>query len=171
LKSLVAFPSRDGGTARLPATTPALWELQRLARELVAAHGWTEAQAAWFLLTGAVPVRWPLMVQPVYEEDVTDPKQPRSVRRIEIRADAWLPASAISEAYQRAVRMSRGGRPVSERQLRLALFVQERSLAAKPPWSRLRREWNESHRRWTYASDRAFASDARAAVSSVSRYR
>ena len=62
--------------------------------------------------------------------------------RIVIPAHPWIPGEAVSAIYRRLCQPT-PGRPMSLRQLHLAIFVRER---AGQSWPQIRRGWNDAYR-------------------------
>jgi hypothetical protein len=125
-------------------------EVARLAERLAAAYGWQVEQAAWFVVTDLVPLRWPISI--TYDRANPD-------RGFTICVATWVPVQAIARSLRRAkarVQAERG-RPqprqrVSERASALVHFMATRKDAASRRV--LCRAWNaQAPSQWRYPND------------------
>jgi len=152
-----------------------LARLRGLSEGLAEDFRWEPAQSTMFVLTGEIPAVPPLKVTNhlKFTEDILDATTsiPRHIdARIIITASPWVPARTVISNYRKAqikVLGSSGGKPPSEKNLRLFRFVIERiqSLSAPaaetivsrapgrvrmPRGNELVGEWNETYPQWAY---------------------
>ena len=122
--------------------------IARLAQQLAADCNWTDDQAAWFIVTDLVPLRWPLSIT----RDLAHPD-----RAWTIRVAPWVPVRAIARALQRAKNRVECGKPrprqrLSERASELLQFMATQDVTQ--PRRVLCRAWNsQAPARWRYPHD------------------
>ncbi len=119
--------------------------LSHLARDLARCYYWNEADAVWFVLTGAMPAVRGLDIS-VYRNAAEDSVD----SYVEIRMLPWIDPDTVRAAIIGFRRdLARAGRAIGDRGFRLVDFVISRARPDIAPndrlWKRLHREWNECH--------------------------
>jgi hypothetical protein len=160
-RETVAFPGEDFTAIARTAVWPGsvLDELRELSGRLAEHNRWQEAQATWFILTGAIPVQGPVRVTQHTSSRASGPDE----QVVTVTAAAWVPVEVVARAYRVAQRELLGGanRPLSERNLSLFRFVVSRmdTPGRRPSWEALRLAWNREHPQWQSSERRRFAKD------------
>lgn len=145
--SLLAFPGPDGWTSRLGVkSSPALVRLKRLAEALCLRYGWEEAAAVAFVLTGQVPLEWPLKVE-THVDGATD-----ALQWVALKVRPGVPPKAVEEAYRQAIRRApratvRRASSIKPKHRALVAFVERLGGVVTLD---LVRQWNVAHPRWRY---------------------
>jgi hypothetical protein len=152
-----------------------LEQLRGLSEGLAQEYRWEPAQSTMFVLTSEIPAVPPLKVTNnlKFTDEIVDATTTVPMHRdatITITASPWVPARAVTSNYRKAqikVLGSSGGKPPSERSLKLFRFVIERiqslsepaaeAIASRAPGharmpegKELVREWNKTYPQWEY---------------------
>ena len=133
-------------------------DLRGLAESLAARYGWFQSEATQFLTTGACPPSPPIRVD-------TEPfrSESRSLPRIVITAEAWMPAETVLRAYRETQHdvLSGKNRPIGLKQLKLVQFVADDKVSAPSAlWHERMERWNEDNApNWPYENVRLFSRD------------
>jgi hypothetical protein len=152
-----------------------LERLRHLSEELAQQYRWEPAQSTMFVLTGKIPAIPPLKVTSSFKfrEEILEHSTSVPIHvdaTITITASPWVPARTVTGAYREAqikILGSSGGKPPSDKNLRLFRFVIERiqslsepaaeaiasrapGRARMPEGKELVREWNETYPQWAY---------------------
>jgi hypothetical protein len=158
-----------------------LERLHNLCEDLIqrVCHPWSEAEAAWFVLTGEPPI--PKALYARADSFVSDSL---TYGTITLKVEPWVAAQTVSEAYQflQMQFLDRKPRALSRRNLRVARFVMEYLLrlidtetnqgTPRLSWRELMNRWNEENQDATYDDERQFNRDFyRAARAVVRPYR
>ena len=150
------FRNRSGRV--LPSSV--FGQLRDVSLKLVKDYQWSESDATWFLLTGAVPYLDPAVVEP---EGFLGSSYWRV--RLTLTVDAWLRPGTVLRIYRQAQRQLLEGRsrPLSKRNLALFEFVVTRTEAdaASRSWRGLMASWNHGCPllSWQYHDPRRFHRD------------
>lgn len=156
-KRLLAFPGAASvERVRVPQAS-VLGRLSAIANELCDTYRWPDYAATWFVLTGRMPLNWPIDIDEVV---VYDPHQ-RTVA-IRLVVAPWMPAPAILKAF---IELQKKVTTVSSRapsDRRLALLRFELESQAGTVRERLA-QWNRDVPRWAYRDVRNFERDLKAA--------
>jgi hypothetical protein len=129
-------------------------ELRRAAVELADRCDWPEAEAAWFILTGAVPSVAPLRVGLKGSYGSA-----RNTARVTLSVEPWVSAETVQRAYrdvQRRVLGRTDNRPIGRRNLALFRLAIQHAQGADspphrelsvhlPPYRELMDRWNALH--------------------------
>ena len=137
--------------------------LQRVCRHLTKHYPWTEEEARYFVLCGAVPQAAKITgkVQSSFNKPLGVAAHKFNHQTIHLQMPAWMPSELVRKAYVILQRQARGGRdarrPV-ERNIAIFEFVLERAqvklvsaneylarLIIPEKWAELMRIWNELH--------------------------
>ncbi len=141
-----------------------LERLKRLAGHLAEDYGWPEAAATTFVLTGAMPIVSPALI------DVRVGSDTPALNRITLRLDPRLSPKEVAAIYARARRRLLGpghkDRVITEKHLELAAHFAERG-AEDGGWDELMASWNATYPRWAYATVNHFSRDVRQAWARV----
>jgi hypothetical protein len=140
---------------------------------------WGEAEAAWIVLTGEVPIPKALYAR---ADSFVGDHLTHSI--ITLRVEPWVAAQTVTEAYQflQMQFLDRKPRALSTRNLKVARFVMGYLLrlifaetdheAPRLSWRELMNRWNEKNQDAAYDDERQFNRDFyRAARSVVRPYR
>jgi hypothetical protein len=137
--------------------------LVRVCRHLAKHYPWTEDEARYFVLCGAVPQAARIMgkVQSSFNKPLGVIAHKFNHQTIHMEMPAWIPSELVRKAYVNLQRQARGGRDArrpKERNVTLFDFVLERArvklvskdeylarLELPGTWASLMREWNEQH--------------------------
>lgn len=129
--------------------------LRALAESLERGYHWPAGAGATFVLTGAPPLVNSLRVRRIATSAPAG-------SRIELDVEVMVSPRQLAREYAKIQRQVRGSgrrsRPMSEKHLRLAVFV-----ATRPddePWPARRAAWNREYRKWRYRDERLFRRDA-----------
>jgi hypothetical protein len=144
--SLLSYPAADGWVARVRVNHESvLDDLQVVANQLSRRFPWEEYQATWFVLTGAVPLWWPVRrsIVRLWDEDF-------EYQALTLVVEPWAPASTVLRAYRAAQQQMLSGRenrPLRRKNLELFRFCNVRMADGNesPDWGLLALEWNEAH--------------------------
>jgi hypothetical protein len=143
--STLAYPGPDGWVARVRVNHDSvLDDLGIVARHLSSRFPWEEYQATWFVLTGAIPLWWPVRrsIRRTWDENF-------EYHAVTLTVEPWASASTVLKLYRAAQRQmldGRENRPISGMKLELFRFCNGRMAdEGKTDWPRLAREWNEAH--------------------------
>jgi hypothetical protein len=158
LDSLVAFPDVDH-VGRVPVMgSPELERLKALATRLEDEQRWTGDVAVAFVLTGAVPLRWPIRTTINWSD---------KGMAVQLSVEPWVPANAVKAAYVHArrtgLRSSTNNRSARRPDRRFALAGFAAAHVGLPARAQLER-WNESFPKWRFRDVRNFVRDARRAI-------
>jgi hypothetical protein len=161
-RRLQAPPALEGAGDLLVVADSTLDDLRRTAHAIARPLGWTEPDAAWFLLTGIVRV-----VAPVRATTSVNLANQGEFQLAEVTITAQPYASpatvaALFSAAQRRLTGRRKGRSIPEWNLRLFDFVRQNTTGGEPisNWDALRKQWNKTVRpAWRYHSYRAIRRD------------
>lgn len=179
---VLEFPDEESRiVGREVWSTSLLGELRKLGEKLSERYRWQPAQAVWFVLTGEIPAIPALTVTRSFPSSMY-----HSDTLITVEASPWVSSKTVERAFRKAqikTLGSSGGRPPSEKNLKLLRFVIERiehlgtfeegkmppeapdhmvglELVAQYPWYRkmpngkeLVGEWNETYPQWSYGDD------------------
>lgn len=143
---------------RVPvAATGPLAELKSVSEHLAEQFGWQEAQASVFVLTGDIPVVYPMRARVRHLSPYT------AASRIELSVDPAITPRELANYYRmlRSTLLGRRHRTLSEKHLRLAAFVANRP--AGDTWGDTMRAWNVVHAgrpKWPYQHASNFQRDA-----------
>jgi hypothetical protein len=163
LDSLLAYQGESNVVGLPVAGNADVERLHTIVRRLVKVHRWPEDAATTFVLTGGTPLRWPIHARATLTET--------GATTVHITVEAWVPATAVTAAFQRArreffSRAPRAPRRLSARQQALAAFVTTQGDVS----ARTRMDaWNQAHRNWRYRDPRNFDRDSRRAAAAVAR--
>jgi hypothetical protein len=124
-----------------------------LAKKLVDEHylPWEEEEVVTFILTGHRPEPYMLNLEIVQSEIMPLGAQ------IRMTINPRVSIKAVSQTYtrqrNRLLQLEEGSRskprPISEKNLRLAVFTEKHR--GTGTWDELRRRWNKEHRKWAYS--------------------
>jgi hypothetical protein len=130
--------------------------LRQLSERLARQYGWTEAQAAVWVLTGIPP-----LIAGASAEAKERPTIP-ALSRITLHLDPTLSPREVAERYRqiRQYFMGKRYRPLSGKHLQLALFAAQQPTGT---WAERMAQWNQEHREWTYSDASNFGRDCRQA--------
>jgi hypothetical protein len=171
LASLLEFPDGDS-VGRVPTGgSPVLAPLLTITQRLEAEHGWRLYAATMFVLTGAVPLMWPITKEEIYT--------PRDGTQVQLTIESWVPAAVVQKVYRSAVQRTlykaaqRGQRKpervrgLSARQTALIAFLDR----VDPTFGAADRlmAWNTAHRGWRYTDASNFRRDCRRALRRAGR--
>lgn len=135
-----------------------LADVHQLATKLVRHFPWAEAQATWFLLTGAVPLIDPLTLSWKWHSGWRN-----SYACMTLKVEPWVSADSVLKLYRDAQRkmLGRDNRPHELRNLTLLHFVIDHTAedGTRPTWQALMTKWNREHPGWAYTDLRLFARD------------
>lgn len=139
-----ASPTRSGGV---------LEKLRVLSEQLARRYAWDAAQAATFVLTGAIPI------VPMIRLNWDGARG-----RVVLDVDSFVTPREVALAYGKARHplVKTRPRPQTEKHLRLAVWFAERP--AGESWAQRMAVWNREHRKWRYRRAENFARDAVAAL-------
>lgn len=129
--------------------------LRALSERLAKFHGWHPAAASVFVLTGDAPP--PRRIVWRARGDTS----PFARLALTIEIDPTLPPQELAKSYAAMRRQFITGertRRLSEKHLRLALFVVERPEGE--PWSNRMKAWNKAAPKWRYRHESNFRRDA-----------
>lgn len=144
------FGGGESGRNRLDRSDRARRKLDRIARSLSRFYGWTERQAARYVLTSEEPVYRPVRVA-VASTD--------STARVTITADVWADVEEVTNAYRAARRQILGSdkQKIPELSLELVRFVkgQTGKDGTRPSWPEMLERWNRRYPTWRFATYRA----------------
>lgn len=133
-------------------------QLREASMDIVRHYHWTEAQAAWFILTGRPAAFPPVSVR--YEGGW---HHDHRHGRLHMMVEPWASARSVLNVYRDAQRrvFGRRGRPLGDQNLGLADFVAERmsETPSAQTWRALMAAWNASRRGRGYDDVRRFARD------------
>jgi hypothetical protein len=140
------------------ATDGPLERLRRLAQQLAPAYGWTEPQAAVFVLTGT-----PQLVEPVQvtarSEHIRNGRHHPWAQRITLQIDPTTPPDTVERVY-RQVRQQLGianTRTLSDKHANLALILLDQP---HQTWATRLKRWNHEHPEWCYYQESNLRRDA-----------
>jgi len=142
----LSYPLPKGGQGMVDVWPGSVLDgLSHLARDLARCYYWNEADAVWFVLTGAMPAVRGLDIS-VYRNAAEDSVD----SYVEIRMLPWIDPDTVRAAIIGFRRdLARAGRAIGDRGFRLVDFVISRARPDIAPndrlWKRLHREWNECH--------------------------
>jgi hypothetical protein len=155
-----------------------LERLHNLCEDLIqrVCHPWSEADAAWFVLTDEAPV--PRALSAKADSFVSDHL---TYGTITLKVEPWVAAQTVTEAYQflQMQFLNRKPRALSRRNLRIARFVmgylrrltftETEQETTRLSWRELMNHWNEENQDTTYDDERQFNRDFYRAARAVVR--
>jgi hypothetical protein len=139
---------------------------------------WTEADAAWVIVTGEVrEVPWCLV------GDIEDFSNSYfTYTKVRLEVEPWITAETVTQAYQYLQRLVLGRRPraFSEKNMTMARFVmrQIRNLLShgsgdegsqEISWRVMARLWNQIYPHWSYRDEWQFYQDVHRVIRAVAR--
>ena len=139
---------------------------------------WTEAEAAWIIVTGEVREVPRCLVGKI--DGFSNPYLTYATIKLEV--EPWITAETVTRAYQYLQRLVLGRRPraFSERNMTMARFVMQRlrDLVTDASegeeregmsWRVAMRSWNQTHPQWSYRDERQFYQDVHRVIRAVAR--
>jgi hypothetical protein len=145
------YTDKNGSVRETPAQGP-LAELALIAEELAARYGWTESDAATFVLTGKTPTVGPGIITTL------------AGGRIRVEIEPAASTQDLLGAIE-AVRNAPGARRrrrIGRKTAALALAAAQRR---NKTWRECREAWNTTHPEWEYRTEWEFSRDANKALS------
>jgi hypothetical protein len=139
---------------------------------------WTEADAAWVIVTGEVrEVPWCLV------GDIEDfSNSYLTYTKVRLEVEPWITAETVTRAYQYLQHLVLGRRPraFSEKNMTMARFVmrQIRNLLShgsddegsqEISWRVIVRLWNQTYPQWSYRDEWQFYQDVHRVIRAVAR--
>ena len=155
--------------------------LRILSKRLRDSYGWEQAAGVSFVLAGVTPP--PFLGSVSVSTRLLTQQQRQLGWRVTVSVTAnpdWVTASTVAEIYRNAVRDESlyppaknrtgepgTGRPMQEKNARLAVFAAEHYEPDKGNWKQLMTRWNAEHPEWKHQDRRAFAGACRKAYERV----
>jgi hypothetical protein len=140
------------------ATDGPLERLRRLSQQVAPAYGWTEAQAAVFIVTGTVPLLEAVQVT-TSTEHIRNDLRHSWAQRITLHIDPTTPRDTIEQVYRQARQQLRitNTRTLSDKHATLALILLDQPHQS---WATRLKQWNRKHLEWRYDHESNFRRDA-----------